>query len=420
MKKIALIVATMALTYTGMAQDKYVVSANVALGKQNLEEAKENIDKAMASPDSKDKPKTLFVKSQIYMAMQMNDKYKSTSPYKEGAQSLLKLIEVKPDYEKSTVDQLLVFSGYFYYNDGVKAYNDKKYAEAIDNMKNVLRIHDLGGGKRFEKYPPAEQKKFDTVAAEANQTVAMSYQNLGKFEEALPLLIAVKNNPITKNPSIFESIIYIYNSQKKTTEAYAMIQEARKAYPDDVTIRNYELNYFISSGKQEDLVKKLEEAAAKDPENADIQFNIATSYLSMANPKTGPKPANVAELVTKAEEGFAKAIKLSPNNASFNYNFGALYFNQATDVNEQMNAITGTSDADEKKYQGLKTKRDDLFSKASPYFEKAYSLFSATEKDLKDSDRGTYKNTILALKEIYSRQNKLDKSAEMKKKYESL
>ncbi len=420
MRKIILIAAAIGLTFQGVAQEKYVVSANVALSKQNFDEAKENIDKAMLSPETKDKPKALFVKAQVYMGMQMTEKYKSSNPYREGAQALLRLVEVKPDYEKSMVDQLLLFAGFYYYNDGVKAYNDKKYAEAIDFMKNVVSIRGIGGGKRFEKFQPAEQKKFDTVAAEANQTVAMSLQNLGKFDEAVPLLIAVKNNPITRSPSIYQSLIYVYNSQKNTTEAYATIQEARKAYPDDETIRNYELNYFIQSGKQDDLVKKLEEAAAKDPNNADIQFNIATSYLGLANPKSGAKPTNMAELLSKSEGAFQKAIQLSPNNAFYNYNFGALYFNQATDVNDQMNAITGTSESDEKKYDALKAKRDEYFSKSTPYFEKAYSVLSATEKDLSGDDKKTYKNIILALKEVYARQNKMDKSAEMKKKYESL
>ncbi len=420
MRKVILIAAAIGFTFQGVAQEKYVVSANVALSKQNFDEAKENIDKAMLSPETKDKPKALFVKAQVYMGMQMTEKYKSSNPYREGAQALLRLVEVKPDYEKSMVDQLLLFAGFYYYNDGVKAYNDKKYAEAIEFMKNVVSIRGIGGGKRFEKFQPAEQKKFDTVAAEANQTVAMSMQNLGKFEEAVPLLIAVKNNPITRSPSTYQSLIYAYNSQKNTTEAYATIQEARKAYPDDETIRNYELNYFIQSGKQDDLVKKLEEAAAKDPNNADIQFNIATSYLGLATPKSGPKPTNMAELLSKSESAFQKAIQLSPNNAFYNYNFGALYFNQATDVNDQMNAITGTSESDEKKYDALKAKRDEHFTKSTPYFEKAYSILSASEKDLSGDDKKTYKNIILALKEVYARQNKMDKSAEMKKKYESL
>lgn len=417
MKKIVLVIATLCIAFYGIAQEKYVVSAGVALKENKLDEAKDNIDKAMASPDTKEKPKALFVKAQIYMAMQLAPNYKASNPYREGTQAVLKLAELKQDYEKETVDQLLIFGGFYYYNDGVNAYNEKKFTDAIDYMKNVIKVHDVNGGKRFVKFSAEQQKKFDTIAADAAQTIAISTYNLGKYEEAIPLLIAVKNNPITKSAAIYQSIIGAYNNLKKTTEAYATIQEARAAYPDDVHLRNYELNYFISSGQQGDLAKKLEDAAAKDPNNADILFNLATTYLSMANPKSGPKPANSAELIRKSEDAFQRALKISPDNATYNYNFGALYFNQATDYNDQMNAITGITDADQKKYDDLKATRDGLFVKATPYFEKAYATMDG--KTLSDEDRGTYKSTLLALKEVYARQNKMDKSAEMKKKYES-
>jgi Tetratricopeptide repeat len=419
MKKIILIIATLGLCFQGMAQEKYVVSANVALNKQNFEEAKENIDKAMASPETKEKPKALLAKAMIYISLQGVEKYKATNPYREGTQALFKLIELKPDYERSSVDQLLAVAAYLYYNDGAKAYNDKKLDEAAECMKNVVKIHNMDGGKRFDKLPEGYQKKMDTVAAAAGLTLGNSSYYLGKYEESIPLLTAAKNNPISRSPSVYECLIDALNRQKNTTEAFAVIQEARKNYPDDATIRNFELNYYISNGKQDEILKKLEEAAAKDPNNADIQFNIATTYLGMAIPK-GPKPPNSADLLAKSEAAFTQTLKLAPDNAVYNYNFGALYFNQAIEFNDQMNAITGTSDADQKKYDALKAKRDGLFVKANVYFEKTYTILSANEKGLKKEEKDTYMHTLTALQQIYSMQSKMDKAKEMKTKLESM
>ncbi len=149
-------------------------------------------------------------------------------------------------------------------------------------------------------------------------------------------------------------------------------------------------------------------------------FNLATTYLGMANPKDGKKPANAVEYTIKSEDAFERALKLSPENAGYNYNFGALYYNQATDYNDQMNAITGSSAADLKKYDDLKVKRDAMFGKSMPYFEKSYNILSVNESGLKGDDLRTYKSTLMALKEVYARQSKMDKSAEMKKKYEAL
>ena len=414
MKKAILIITALGISFSGMAQDKYVVSANVALNAKNFEEAKENIDKAMASPDTREKPKALYAKVQTYISLQGMDKYKSSNPYREAAQAAIKLVEIKPDFEKNSVDQILVALAYMYYNDGVKAANDKRYDEATDLMKNVIKIHDIGGGKRFDK------KQFDTVAAEAAMTMGNAAYYGGKYEESIPLLVNVKNNPITRTPTVYECLIDAYTRQKNSAEAFAMITEARKFFPEDVTLRNYELNYYITSGKQEELLKKLEEAATKEPDNSDIQFNLATTYLGMANPKDGKKPLNASELTTKSESAFMRAVAKAPDNAGYNYNFGALYFNQATEVNDQMNAVTGSSAADLKKYDELKAKRDGLFGKSMPYFEKSLSVLAARESELKGEDMKTYKSTLLALKEVYARQSKMDKSLDMKKKYDSL
>ncbi len=420
MKKAILIAAAVGMTLPGIAQDKYVVSANLAMKSQNYEEAKMEIDKAMANPETSKKPKALLSKAQVYFSLQNVDKYKAGNPYKEGLKAAMELAEVKADYERGTVDQLLMLGGFLSYNEGVKAYNDKKYDESVELMKTVTKIGEMNGGKRFEKLPPNVQRQMDTVVADAYLTMANSVYFAGKWEESIPMLIKVKENPIRRVPSVYECLIDAYSKTNNAEKEFATIDEARKAFPNDVALRNRELNYYIKNGRMEDLVKKLEEASAKDPNNADLHFNLATTYLSMANPKDGKKPANSAELYTKSEESFTRAIKASPDNAGFNYNFGALYFNQATDFNDQINAITGSSKADQDKYESLKAKRDGLFTKAAPYFEKSYSILSPNDAKLQGEDLRTYKSTVIALNRIYILQGKTDKASEMKKIMDTL
>jgi len=416
MKKTVIIIAALALSLNGLAQDTYVTSAGVALQNKNYDEAKDDIDKAMTNNDTKEKPKALFIKAQVYFSLQNQEKYKASNPFKEATAALFKLIQVKPEYEKNTVDQLLGIAAFLYYNDGASAYNNKNLDQATESMKTALKIRDLN---RFDKLTATQQKTIDTVSADALQTLANSAYYQNKYEEAVPLLTKVKNNPITKKANIYECLIDALQKLDKKQEEQAAIQEGRKEFPEDAFIRNKELNYYIAAGKDDEIVKKLEEAAAKEPNNPEFQYDIATTYLGMANPKDGKKPANSADYVAKSEDAFQKALKLAPDNPSFNYNFGALYFNQATDVNNQMNAITGSSDADQKKYDNLKTQRDAYFAKASPYFEKAKNIYG-NQKDLKADERTTYKNTLKALMDIYSRLSKMDLYGEVKKKYETL
>jgi len=139
----------------------------------------------------------------------------------------------------------------------------------------------------------------------------------------------------------------------------------------------------------------------------------------MANPKDGKKPANAADLAAKSEDAFLRALKIAPDNAAYNYNLGALYYNQGTELNDQMNAITGSSAADNAKYDGLKVKRDAMFGKSMPYFEKAYNTLRANAANLSADDKNTYKSSMIALKEVYARQNMLDKSKAIKAEYDS-
>ncbi len=398
--------------------EKYVVSANEALNKMNLDEAKEDIDRAMAAPEVNEKSKTLYVRAQVYVSLQTLDKYKASNPYREAAQALFKLIQIKPRYEKETVDISLINCAFFYFNDGVRAYNNRNFAEAIDYLGNVIKICNLDDGKRFRESPGAKQ--LDTVAANATSTLANCYYFSGKYAEAIPLLIKAKNNPITRSASVFEFLSFAYNKQNDAKNEFALLQEGRAAFPQDVLLRNDELNYYIKTGRQDEIMKKLEETAAIDTNDADIQFNLATGYLTMARPKSGSMPANEAEYIVKSEKAFIRALRLAPDNAAHNYSFGALYFNLGFEVNAEMNKIGGTSNEEQKKYDVLKAKRDELLFKAAPYFEKACKIFSANEAGLKGEDMTSYKDALMALSQIYALQNKQDLAQDMKKKHDSL
>ena len=409
---------TKAASAAPSASDKYVSAALTYLKANDFDNARQEIDKAFAPTETKSSPKALLAKAQIYFAMNGAEKYKGEGLYKEGTKALFKLADTKPDFQRSVVDQLFLAAAFQYYNDGVKSFNDKRNAETNDLMKQVIKIHDLGGGKRFEKFPLAKQ--LDTISAEAYFILASTAYSNGKFEDAIPLCIIVKNNPITRTPASFQNLIYAYNLQKNAPKAYEVIEEGRKAYPDDVTLCNYELDYFIENGKKEELLKKADAAIAKYPENANLYFDEAIVYMNMADQPEGKKPAGSVDPFVKSEAAFTHALSIVPDNALYNYSFGTLYYNKASELNDQMNAIKGMSSADMKKQDDLKAKADALLTKAQPYFEKEYSVLAATAGSLVDEDKKAYKATLAALKEIYAAQNKKDKAEDMKRKYDAL
>lgn len=415
MKKTVLIAAGMAISTLGWAQKQNIQSANNYLRDKEYTKALEYIEKAINDPSTKDDPKAWFVRGNIYMAMQEDGGYKDKAPYREAAKSYMKAAELKPTYEKDVITQSMLVDAYNFYNDAATAYNAKNYSDAYNYAMQMDAIHNFEGGKRY-----AGNKAFDTVAVQGMVIGAYSAYYDKNFDNAIPILQTLKSNPIGKTPNVYLLLADIYKNQNKDAEFLAIIDEARKQYPDNQNIRNEELNYYIRTGKQDLLVKKLEDAVAADPNNADLQFNLANTYNSMAFPKSGSKPANFADLVNKAEAAYANALKVNPASAEYNYNTGALYYNQATEINNQMNAIEGTSAAAQKKYNELQVQRDALFEKSLPYLEKTITALEPKVNSLSDDDKLTYRSSLMAAREIYARQNKLDKSGELKKKLEAM
>lgn len=428
MKKTLLVIAALGLTFSGIAQDKYVTSALTALNSNHLDEAKSDIDKAMSSPETKEKPKALLAKGKIYLSLykaNMNDKDKSTMYYREGTQALIKLVEVKADYEKDDVNPMLFFGAVMYFNDGINAFNDNKYTESEDYMKNVVKIHNLGGGKRFEKMPMNMGKNFDTVAVSAQVQIARCAYKREKYDEVIADINAVRSNPIARNKDLYTVLLESYekyntaNGNKLGADEMAAIAEARAAFPNDPNFKNMEMNTMMRLGKMAELQKKMEDDVAKDANNADLNYNLGILYQTLANPKDGKKPANAAELLGKAETSFTRAVKLAPDNGGYNNSLGTLYYQQGYDINEQMNAITGTSAADTKKYDGLKAQRDAFFVKATAPYEKATSIYGARPK-VEGNDLEVYHSTLTGLRQIYIVLGKDDKAKEVTAKLKTL
>jgi hypothetical protein len=415
MKKAILFTAGVALSTLGLAQKQNIQSASNSLRNKEYDKAIEYINLAANDASSKDNPKTWYVKGNIYMDMQQDAKYKPQSPYREAATSYMKTATLDAKYEKENVDAMLISCAYSYYNDAVVAYNAKKYDDAITYSKTTSDIHDMEAGKRFAN------KSFDTVSAQSMIIQGYSLYYAKKYADALPVFNNLKINPVTKSANIYLALIDIFKNLNKEQDMLAMFDEARKQYPDNQNIRNEELNYYIKLGKQDVLIKKLEDAVTTDPNNAELLFNLANGYSNMAFPKDVngkdmPKPANFLEYAGKAEASYAKALKIDAENGGYNYNMGVLFYNQASEFNNKINDIKGNTAADLKKYDELKAQRDAMFDKAIPFLEKTYTVLGSKLGSLNADDKFSYQSALIALKEIYARKDDMNKSNEYKKK----
>lgn len=413
MKKIVLITAALCIGITGWAQKKEIQSAKNYLKEQDYAKAKDAIEKAIADPSTKDDPKAWATRAEVYLAMQQEPSMKNDANLKVAYESYMKVVELKPTYEKDVVNQNLLNIAYNSFNEGINAYNAREFAKAANALQTTLAVHSLEGGKRF-----GDQKSFDTVAANAKTIMAFSYFNDEKYDQALPLLLDLQKNPIGSKSDIYQFTAEIYKKQNKDAELLATLNEGKKLYPNVSYFRIEELNYYIKSGKQEELLKKLEDATVAEPKNGEILIQLANMYNSMAF--ADKKPANFDELVNKAEGSYNKALALDANNSDYNFNAGVLYYNYANKhINESINNINEKAPDAKKTYDDLVAKRNTYYDKAIGHFEKVVANIGAKSGKMNDNDKFYYSSSLDALSGIYVRQNKTDKAADVKKKIET-
>ena len=98
----------------------------------------------------------------------------------------------------------------------------------------------------------------------------------------------------------------------------------------------------------------------KNPNDADLVFNLGVLSANAKNP-------------ADAEKYYKRVIEINPKYANAYINLAALKLEDEKPIIEEMNKL-GTSDKDMKRYNVLKTKREDLFKSTIPYLQKAFEL----------------------------------------------
>ncbi|WP_118976141.1 tetratricopeptide repeat protein [Taibaiella koreensis] len=374
--------------------------------------AKDAIDAASANEATKGNAQVWMTRAGVYIGMQDNEQLRETMPYREGIESLKKAFELdKKLVNEPDAINLTANGGFFAYNDGISTYNNNKYKEAYDIFQKGLDILGPDKDKRFVLVPV-----MDTVRAQSKMFQGYTAFYDKHYDVAINDLLAIKGSPyLEKEANIYLVLAQAYEQKGEKDKQLATLQEGKKKFPGDKNLENSELNYYLTSGKQGEMVGKLEESAAKDPTNPELQLNLGIVYAEMARPTNGAAPAaNAADYRAKAEAAYKKAVELAPDNGSYNYQMGAFYFNQAADINTEMNNL-GTSKEDQKKYNTLLAQRDALFKQSLPNLEKSKDIFSAKKAKLKSDEQRFYHNALGALKEIYNRNDQADKVAEIRK-----
>ncbi|ALJ04220.1 hypothetical protein APS56_03260 [Pseudalgibacter alginicilyticus] len=198
----------------------------------------------------------------------------------------------------------------------------------------------------------------------------------------------------SRKAEIVKNIALIYKENGEDDKAIEALVDARKENPDDLNLLMVEAELQLKLGNREAFKELMEEATTKDPNNAELQYNLGV----IAN-ESGDKEA--------AKKYYNKAIELDPQHVNANINIASIVLSAEADVVTEMNGL-GTSTKDNLRYDELKKVRQQIYRDAIPYLEKALEI---------KSDNIDAAKTLM---NIYNIVGESDKGKEMKAKVDAL
>ncbi len=287
------------------------------------------------------------------------------------------------------------------YYMGSALYQTQNYAGAYDAFKAT-----------YDGYALLKKNNEPTNFDASEQPKALYYSGLcaqqaGMMEEAKTVYKQLVDQGIAE-AGVYEALINLYKDEDPAlSEQY--LKAAREKYPDDTALLYAEINHLLAKGELVSLVEKLEQAAALDPNNVSIYITLGQIYDKLYQDQSATDPAAAEESFTKAMSYYQQALVKDAKSFDAVYSIGALWYNKAAAYSLELNALSNDyTPAGTKKYDAKKVQMDDAFVKALPFFQQAEEL---SPKDI---------NTLIALKEIYARQDKFDLVEAYKQKLAAL
>lgn len=236
------------------------------------------------------------------------------------------------------------------YNASILAMQAQDFDGALKYLYELKKINYSGEGTNYYAVNKASGAE-ETFATDADRKQSIK---LGLHEKPRDEKVPSKRGEIYKN------IASILVHQGKVEEAKAAINDAKQANPGDTSLLLAEANIYLDAKDYVGYKRVITEVLAKDPNDADLLFNLGVISTTSGD-------------LEEAKKYYKKAIEVNPNYFNAYNNLGALMLQGEDKMVKEMNSL-GTTPKDNKRFEELKTKRNKMYSDALPYFEKALQI----------------------------------------------
>lgn len=364
MKSLVFAFAFLGFTYSASAQkgelsnaktnyEKYIAlkdAGSLALASPSLAVAKASIDKAAVNEKTALDASTWAYKALIYanIALNESDATAADALIKSAGDDFAKAVELDTDKKNANV----ITAGndifaQFQLNKGVKAFQAQDFKLAYSAFEQSLN------------YRPA-----DTLLTYYAGLAAINAQD---YPAAIAKYSNLVKTDYSANREIALDLSRLYAMQKDTLNAIKVASEYALKF-NDPKLATQEIELSLMSGKQKEIIDRINAQLAKDPSNKTQYF-----YLGIAN--------DAIKQSKKAEEAYKKALELDPKYADAALNLGSGILNAGIDLYNKANLLPASK---QKEYDLAMKTANSEFDRALPYLKLAVELDPKSENALQN------------------------------------
>lgn len=377
MKTYVVFAMALTLSFSAVAQKKEIKTATKELAKGNYEKAGVALDAAEAFLDSMEEK----YKNQYYLQRSIyyfNNGEADISGILKSMDAL-KLVTgsaLKQDVEVQTQNLKAHLV-----NKGSALIDAQDYESSTDYFENAYKVSPSDTIYLFYAASTAVNAKlYDRSLSMYEKLRALNFTGIEDnfyatnkdtqgeelFSSKVLRDLSVKSkshvNPrdvksASKFPEIIKNMALIYVQNGDNEKALEAMAVARKNDPENINLLLTEANVYYTMGNTMKFKELLEIAIQKDPNNPELQYNLGVISSEI-------------EDFENSKKYYLKAIELKPNYTNAYVNLAALILGQEESILDEMNAL-GSSAADDRKYDKLKLKRNQLYLDAIPHLENA-------------------------------------------------
>ncbi len=341
-----------AITYKAFTEAFYY--GDLVKAQKAITEAKGYIDQAASNDETKNSPKTLLYKGEIYLGYLL-----------AFAQDSILLEEIS---EKYIDEAVLAFENCYAVSKSLGGKVFKNYkADLKESIDGKKAIFGLAANMNYEQKKYADAAEVYELGAKLSgaieeiDTVSMfnaglCYEKSGDLTNAARLYRKCAEYNYNA-PEIYSMVSYCYRASGNLIEAENIVSEGRKKFPLDQSLIKELVNNKIASGDNAGAEAALNEAIAGDPYNKDLYYVIGTIYSE-------------SNKFDKAEEALLKSLELDPNYERSLYQLGAILVSWAGNIQESANTL-GYKHPD---YKKLLADANEIYKRAIVPLDKYVSI----------------------------------------------